>query len=241
MDTARLEGDVSAVDAAFSADSERFPDGVMASCAYAMDPPAGLWFLNEAGEAFRLAWPASPCELQNAPLDALADLTEVSRSSHPTGYNDRYNTVCAGSSLDTGFETTTPDDVAAAEERQRTPDVLAVPSLVMPVDDVNALQLCTYSASSVEQPPDTGISMVGSRTTLNRLESAATVRAVANAPFAPACDRTSTRITSTELRRPDGSGQSLVSFELDGCQRASGFGYYRTIPADVLSVLTRVG
>lgn len=239
VDSVRLEGDIDAVDAAFSADSERFPDGVMASCAYAMNPPAGLWFVNEDDEAFRPAWPASPCGLQDAPIGALAELTEVSRSSHSTEYNDRYTTSCEARSYGAYFETTTPDEVAAAQEREKASATPIVPSLVMPIDDVDALKLCTYPTYFGEKPEDAAVSVVGSQTTLNRPDSAALVRSVAAAPVAPPCEVASTRTTSTELRRPDGSGQAFVSFELDGCQRASGFGYYRAIPADVLATLTR--
>ncbi len=238
VDSVRLEGNIDAVDAAFSADSERFPDNVVASCVYAMDPPVGLWFVDEDGEAFRPAWPASPCGLQNAPIDALADLTEVSRSSHSTGYDGRYITMCESSPYVGGFENTTPEEVAADEERRHPLDSTAVPSLVMPIDDVDRLQLCTVSTAAAEPPPDAGVSVSGSLTTMNRADSASLVRSVANAPIARACSQRSTRIASTELRRPDGSGRSFVSFELDGCQRAEGFGHYREIPADVLTTLT---
>lgn len=128
--------------------------------------------------------------------------------------------------------------MAADEERERSLDVPVVPSLVLPIEDVDRLQVCTVSAST-EQPPEYITSVVGSSTTLSRAESASIVRSVANAPLAPACNERSTRIASTELRRPDGSGRSFVSFELDGCQRAAGFGSYRAIPADALSALTR--
>lgn len=231
VDSVRLEGNIDAVDAAFSVDSERFPDNVVASCVYDMIPPAGLWFVDDAGEAFRPAWPASPCGLQNAPIETLADLTEVSRSSHSTGYDDRYSTTCQSSSYGVGFAHTTPEEVAAAEER----DDPMVPSLVMPIDDVDRLQLCAVPTA---EPP---LDAVGSLTTMSRADSARLVRSVADAPIAPACNETSTRIASTELHRPDGSGRSFVSFELDGCQRASGFGYYRTIPTEVLAALTRTG
>ncbi|MDV8023822.1 hypothetical protein [Rhodococcus sp. IEGM 1330] len=245
VDSVRLEGNIHAVDAAFSADSKRFPDGVVASCVYAMDPPVGLWFVNEAGKAFRPAWPASPCGLQNAPMEALADLNEVSRSPHPTGIDNRYNTSCESSPYGQGFDNTTPEDVAAAEERERSQDGPVVPSLVMPIDDVDQLQLCTVRTSNPlaaeELPPDSIVSAAGTSTTLGRAESASIVRSVANAPLAPACNEISTRIASTELRRPDGSGRSFVSFELDGCQRAAGFGYYRAIPTEALSALTGIG
>lgn len=231
VDSVRLEGDIDAVDAAFSVDSERFPPGVMASCAYEMTTPAGLWFVDDSGEAFRPAWPASPCGLQNGPIEALADLTEVSRTSHSTGYDDRYTTTCQSSSYADGFANTTPEEVAAAEER----DDPLVPSLVMPIDDVDRLQLCTVPAA------EPLVDAVGSLTTMSRADSARLVRSVADAPLAPACNQSSTRIASTELRRPDGSGRSFVSFELDGCQRAAGFGSYRTIPAEVLAALTRTG
>lgn len=240
VDSVRLEGNIDAVDSAFSADSERFPDGVMASCMYAMDPPVGLWFVNDSGEAFRPAWPASPCGLQNTPIEALADLTEVSRSSHTTGYDDRYTTMCESSPYVGGFENTTPEDVAAAVEREQSSDGPVPPSLVTPIDDVDKLQLCTVPASTVESPPDAGISVAGSLTTLSRAQSASVIRSLVDAPFAPACNQSSTRVASTELRRPDGSGRSLVSFELDGCRRAAGFGYYRTIPADVMATLTYI-
>ncbi|NIL85245.1 hypothetical protein RhoFasGS6_02631 [Rhodococcus fascians] len=233
VDSVRLEGDIDAVDAAFSVDSERFPPGVMASCAYEMTSPVGLWFVDDADEAFRPAWPASPCGLQNAPIEALAELTEVSRTSHSTGYDDRYTTNCQSSSYVDGFANTTPEEVVAAEER----DGPVVPSLVMPIDDVDRLQLCTVATTTAEPPVDA----VGSLTTMSRSDSARLVRSVADAPIAPACNESSTRIASTELRRPDGSGRSFVSFELDGCKRASGFGYYRTIPAEAMAALTRTG
>lgn len=240
VDSVRLEGDISAVDAAFSADSERFPDGVTPSCVYAMEPPAGLWFVNEAGEAFRPAWPASPCGLQNAPIDALAGLTEVSRSYHPTGFDSGYTTSCESSSYGTAFADTSSDEVAAAQQREREGNIPVVPSLVMPIDDVDALKLCTYTRIAGEQSIDPGNPVVGSQTTLKRADSAALVRSISDAPLAPACDQSATRTTSTELRRPDGSGRSFVSFELDGCQRASGFGFYfRAIPADALAILAR--
>ncbi|MDZ7912599.1 MAG: hypothetical protein U5O16_12320 [Rhodococcus sp. (in: high G+C Gram-positive bacteria)] len=241
VDSVRLESDIDAVHAAFSADSKRFPDGVMASCVYAMDAPVGLWFVNEAGEAFRPAWPATPCGLQNAPIEALADLTEVSRLSHSTGFDNRFNTVCEGSPYGERFDPTTPEDVAAAEEREQAGDGPVVPSLVMPIDDVDRLQLCTIGMSTERRPPDTVIAVAGTSTTLSRADSASLVRSVADSPLAPPCDEISTRIASTELRRPDGSGRSFVSFELDGCQRAAGFGYYRAIPDDALSVLTQLG
>ncbi|WP_237606155.1 hypothetical protein [Rhodococcus sp. JG-3] len=198
VDSVRLEGNIDAVDAAFSVDSERFPDNVVASCVYDMIPPAGLWFVDDAGEAFRPAWPASPCGLQNAPVEALADLTEVSRSSHSTGYDDRYSTTCQRSSYGVGFDHTTPEQVDAAKDR----DGLVVPSLVMPIDDVDRLQLCTFATA--EPPPDA----VGSLTRTSRADGARLVRSVADAPIALACNQTSTRIASTELHRPDGSGRS---------------------------------
>lgn len=167
---------------------------------------------------------------RNAPIEALADLTEVSRSSHSTGYDGRYTTTCQSSPYVGGFENTTPEQVAAAEER----DGPAVPSLVMPIDDVDRLQLCTVPTAPAGLPVDA----VGSLTRMSRADSARLVRSVADAPIAPACEQSSTRIASTELRRPDGSGHSFVSLELDGCQRAQGFGYYREIPADVLTTLT---
>ncbi|MDI9929492.1 hypothetical protein QM588_03655 [Rhodococcus sp. IEGM 1354] len=196
-----------------------------------MTPPVGLWFVDDSGEAFRPAWPASPCGLQNGPIEALADLTEVSRTSHSTGYDDRYTITCQSSSYADGFANTTPEEVAAAEER----DDPLVPSLVMPIDDVDRLQLCTVATA---EPP---VDAVGSLTTMSRADSTRLVRSVADAPIAPACNQSSTRIASTERRRPDGSGRSFVSFELDGCQRASGFGYYRTIPAEAMAALTRTG
>lgn len=79
----------------------------------------------------------------------------------------------------------------------------------------------------------------GSLKTLSRADSASVARSVADAPIAPACNARSTRVASTELRRPDGSGHSFVSFELDGCKRAAGFGSYRTIPAEAMDTLTR--
>lgn len=238
MDSVRLEGDVAAVDAAFSADSQRFPDHIVASCAYSMEPAVGLWLVDGQGRGFRPAWPGTPCGLQDAPLATLAALTEVSRESHPTGYNDKYSTTCeVGPGSD--FETTTSDDVSAAREREGSPDALVVPALVMPIDDVDALSLCTYSPAATSESYDPSASVAGTRINLNRLESAAMTRATADAPLAQPCAQTSTRIATTYLSRPDGSGTRSVSFELDGCRRASGFGYYRAIPDGVLATLNR--
>ncbi len=238
LDSVRLEGDVAAVDAAFSADSQRFPDHIMASCAYSMEPPAGLWLVDDQGRGFRPAWPGTPCGLQDDPLAALAALTEVSRKSHPTGYNDKYSTTCEGGSGSV-FETTTSDDVAAAREREGSPDALIVPALVMPIDDVDALSLCIYSPAEDSESYDPAAFVAGTRINLDRPESAAMVRATADAPFAQPCAQTSTRIATTYLSRPDGSGTTSVSFELDGCRRASGFSYYKAIPDAVLATLNQ--
>lgn len=238
IDSVRLEGDVLSVFSAFSADSFRFPDGTYASCINFGVAPVGLWLVDDTGAAFRPAWPADPCNLQNAPYLALRHLTGVGRSSHPTGLDDQFTTGCEEDSHATSFEPTTADDVAAAEEHEREYGRVTAPTLTLPVDDVDALVLCTYEPPDSEAAPDGGDVIAGTRTVLDRGSSAELVRSIVDAPLAPACNLFSTRVASTELVRPDGSGSTPVSFELDGCRRVAGLGDYRVTPPAALTALS---
>lgn len=238
IDSVRLDGDVLAVFSAFSTDSFRFPDGTYASCINFGVAPVGLWLIDDTGAAFRPAWPSDPCTLQNVPYLALRHLTEVGRSSHPTGLDTRFTTVCEHDSHAAAFEPTTADDVAAAEEHEREYGRVPAPTLTLPVDDVDALVLCTYEPPDYEPAPDGGDVIAGTRTVLDRGSSAGLVRSIVDAPLAPACDQLSTRVASTELVRPDGSGSTPVSFEFDGCRRVAGLGDYRVTPPAALTALS---
>ncbi len=237
VDSVQLGGDVDAVLRAFSVDSQRFADGVSASCVYEIRPPVGLWLVDDAGRAFRPMWPASPCGQQEGPLAALQALEEVGRTVHPTGYDTDFSSVCTGSTGFWGFESTTSDDVEAATERERAGGQMLPPALGMPVDDVGYTDVCRYPV--VARAPSVVESAPGSSLVLGEVESASVVRTSVNAPIAQACGLQATRHASAQLLRPDGSGGAVVSFELDGCQRSAGFGGYREIPADVHEVLMR--
>lgn len=238
IDSVRLVGDMVDVFSSFSADSFRFPDGTYASCVNFGVAPVGFWLVDDTGAAFRPAWPSDTCNLQDGPYFALRELTEVGRSSHPTGLDDRFTTVCEQDSHAASFEPTTVDAVAEAEQREREYGRVAAPTLTLPVDDVDALVLCTYEPPDSEAAPDGGNVIAGTRTVLDRDSSAELVRSIVDAPLAPACDQLSTRVASTELVRPDGSGSTPVSFELDGCRRVAGLGDYRVTPLSLLTVLT---
>lgn len=125
VDSAWFEGDMAAVHAAFSAKARRYPDNVVPSCVFSMELPAGLWFVDAAANAILPARPTGPCGLQNDPLDALAGLVEASWSSHSTGYSDRFTTESQSRSYTPTFESTTPEDVTAAEERVRSADAMS--------------------------------------------------------------------------------------------------------------------
>lgn len=238
IDSVRLDGDMAAVLSSFTADSYRSTDGTASTCMFFGVAPVGLWLVDDTGAAFRPAWPSDPCNLQDGPYLALRKLTEIGRSSHPTGLDDRFTTGCERDSHAASFEPTTADDVAAAEEHEREYGRVTAPTLTLPVDDVDALVLCTYEPPDSEAAPDGGDVVAGTRTVLDRGSSAELVRSIVDAPLAPACDQSSTRVASTELVRPDGSGSTPVSFELDGCRRVAGLGDYRVTPPAALTALS---
>ncbi|MDJ0395659.1 hypothetical protein QMK17_20260 [Rhodococcus sp. G-MC3] len=237
VDSVVLQGDIDAVDEAFSAKSVRYADNISASCVYAPEVPAGLWLVDAEGRAFRPVWPSGPCGLQEQPLRALQSLDEVSRSAHPTGVVDG-NRSCAGTSGEAYFETTTVDDVAASARWESETGQVLPPTLVMPISDVALLQICRYHAAEAEagQPNDL---VPGSLLAVSRPGSAELIDKLVNAPIARACSQQATRIASMTLLRPDGSGGARVHLELDGCTRVSGFGADRQVPADVLEILLR--
>ncbi len=238
IDSVRLDGDMVAVLSSFTADSYRSTDGTASTCMFFGVAPVGLWLVDDTGVAFRPAWPSDLCNLQDGPYFVLRELTEVGRSSHPTGLGDRFTTVCEEDSRAASFEPTTVDAVAEAEQREREYGRVSAPTLTLPVDDVDALVLCTYEPPDNEPAPDGGDVVAGTRSVLDRGSSTELVRSIVDAPLAPACDQFSMRVASTELVRPDGSGSTPVSFELDGCRRVAGLGDYRVASPSALTVLT---
>ncbi|SNT29103.1 hypothetical protein [Rhodococcoides kyotonense] len=235
VDTVRLDGDIDAVTRAFAADSERFADHIFAECAYFSELPAGLWLVDESGRALRPAWPTIPCGMQQAPLDALRALEEVSRTSHPTGVD--VAALSCGGEPGIEFETTTAEYVDAAVERERADGRMLAPALAMPTDDVRALSVCRYPVLPNQDPPEY---VPGSTLVLGGDESVSVVDALLNAPIAQPCSDVATRLASADLLRADGSGGAYVVVELDGCRRVSGFGAYRQAPDGVVDALARI-
>lgn len=218
LDTVTLTGDVDAVMDAFRVDSKRYSDFVSVSCPYEVFPPVGLWFVDEAGTAFRPIWPSAPCGLQDGPSAALRALDEASRTVYSTGYDVDYASSC-GAVYD-GFLTTAAQDIQQVEME---------PGLLMPTDDVGYLQLCRYPVGA-----EYGVPLV-----LSQAESVALIAGVSEAPRAQPCSEVATRVASAQLRSGDLSGGATVSFELDGCRRASGFGAYREVPRELGALLTQ--
>ncbi|MCZ4077029.1 hypothetical protein O1W68_03655 [Rhodococcus sp. H36-A4] len=235
VDSVRLQGDVSAVADAFSARSSRYADNISASCALAVDVPAGLWLVDDAGQAFRPAWPSAPCGFQDDPLEPLRMLDEVSRSVHPTGV--AVDALGCGGASGSEFENTTTEDVDAAVEREREGGRIRPPALAMPTSDVGGLQVCRYPVEPAGL--DGSYVVPGSTLALNRSDSAALAIPLADAPVAQPCSLDATQMASTVLLRPDGSGGTRVSFELDGCRRAVGFDGFRELSDAALAVLSR--
>ncbi|WP_032396163.1 hypothetical protein [Rhodococcoides fascians] len=240
LDSVRLRGDVGAALDAFTVPSERYAGHVMASCAYPVEAPAGLWFVDESGRAFRPAWPAVPCGLQDEPLRALSELEEVSRTVHPTGYDYDYATTCTGPAVGEFFNTTA-EYVDRAIEAETSGTASFPPALVMPTDDVGFLQICTYPVvdSASAFPVEIG-TVPGSSATLDRPSSIELVGILTAAPIAPPCSTPATRFVYADLRRPDGSGTTRITVELDGCRRIAGMGDFRELPPEAYADLTRV-
>lgn len=226
VDTVVLDGDITAVVDAYSVKSVRYGDHISASCARAPELPAGLWLVADDGRAYRPAWPSGPCGFQEGPLEPLSMLDEVSRTFYPTGVS--VDTLSCTPGFADDFQRTTADDIAESVRYE----VDVQETLMTPIDDVGALRLCRYPAG-VGEPEEKDKTLL----TLDRLDSASMVRALADAPVAEPCARDATRLAATTLLRPDGSGGAPVSFELDGCTRVAGLGAYRQIPPGVLGVL----
>ncbi|QII08048.1 hypothetical protein BH93_24055 [Rhodococcoides fascians A25f] len=240
LDSARLRGDVDAAMGAFAVPSKRFASGITASCAYEVRAPAGLWFVDASGRAFRPAWPAEPCGLRDEPLRVLNDLDEVSRSVYPTGYDHDYATLCSGPATTGEFYETSDAHVASAVERQRAGDLMVPPALVAPTDDVGFLQICTYPVfdRSSALPTEYG-TVPGTSFTLDRPDSIELLGYIADAPVAQPCSTPATRFAWADLRRPDGSGTARITVELDGCRRVAGLGFLRELPLEAYDVLAR--
>ncbi|MCA1006307.1 hypothetical protein LCL87_11300 [Rhodococcus hoagii] len=230
IDSVRLEGDVEAAWDAFREESERFPEGTMASCAFLETPSSGVWFVDDEGRAVRPAWPARPCGVKPGPLTALANLHEVDRQQHVTALRADDPGVC-----DTKFgawlATTTDEDVRPETESERRARISESVALIFPIDDVGRLQVCRYVDKGDE-------SIEESRSRLTAAQSVDVVRALLAAPAAPACSLVATRTAVIPLYRADRSGGAGIEIELDGCTRASSWGLGAVVaPASVLAVL----
>lgn len=240
VDSVRLHGDVGTAMDAFSVDSTRFASGIMASCVSVPEAPVGLWFVDASGRAFRPAWPAEPCGLREEPLHALNELEEVSRDVHSTGYDYDHATVCAGPATIDAFYDTSDSDVADAVERQRNGDSMRPPTVVAPTDDVGFLQVCTYTGSErADTAQSRSETVTGTSFVLDRSDSIEMVVQIADAPVAQPCSTSATRFASADLRRPDGSGATQLTIELDGCRRVAGMGFLRELPNSGYDILTR--
>lgn len=240
LDSVRLRGDVDAAMDAFATASERYASGISVSCAYEVRAPAGLWFVDATGRAFRPAWPAEPCGLRDAPLRTLNDLDEVNRTVYPTRYDFDDATVCSGPATAADFYGYSESGVADAIARRKTGDSMLPPALVAPTDDVGFLQICTYPVfdRSSALPPEYG-TIPGTSLTLDRPASIELLGHIADAPVAQPCSTSATRFAWTDLRRPDGSGTARTTIELDGCRRVAGLGPLRELPISAYDILTR--
>ncbi|WP_433604854.1 hypothetical protein [Prescottella agglutinans] len=216
IDSVRLEGDVEAAWDAFHVDSERFPNGVEASCAVFERTPAGLWFVDAEGRAVRPAWPAAPCGYQAGPISPLAKLHEVERQQQARQRPADDPGVC-GNKYGSGFTTTTDEDIHGSDGADRRSRLAENYALAFPVEDVGRLQVCRYIESG-----DTSTQQSRSRLTID--QSINLVREVIDAPPAPPCALTATRTAQIPLHRADGSGGAQIDIELDGCRRATGTG-----------------
>lgn len=209
VDAVSLAGDVDAVVEAFSIESRRYPDNVSISCAIGVDPAVGLWLVDARGRAFRPAWPSVPCSFREEPLDALRALHEVGRESFDTGVPLTLPRNCIERSSG-GLHV---DDAALKDVRREVAagvdPVLSV--LPLPIDDVGPLQVCRHI---VDEPVPGGWQIW-----LSAHESTQMIRSYLHASAAPACSVAATQVATVVLRRPDGSGGSSVSVELDGCRR----------------------
>ncbi|OZC83713.1 hypothetical protein CH254_22580 [Rhodococcus sp. 06-412-2C] len=240
LDSVRLRGDVEAAMGEFAVPSTRLASGIMASCAYSVEAPVGLWFVDASGRAFRPAWPAEPCGLRDEPLRVLNELDEVSRTVYPTGYDYDYATVCAGPATTGEFYDTSDSDVASAAERQRAGEILLPPALVAPTADVGFLQICTYTGSEdADTSPADYETAMGTSFTLDRPDSIELLGYIAKASIAQPCSTPATRFAFADLRRPDGSGTARITIELDGCRRVAGLGFLRELPLEAYDVLSR--
>lgn len=229
IDSVRLEGDIHAVNDAFREQSRRFPANVQADCAYRQVLPSGLWLVDEAGAAIRPTWPAEPCGFQDGPRAALAELQEVSRDQHLVDGLSADDPGICRDSIGQPFETTTEADInrMAEYDDTRTRPLTETP-LATPISDVGRLQVCRYTTD----PP-----LPESRIRLSRQQSSDLMEAASTAPLAGPCDRIAQRVASIDVLRPDGSGGTRVSVELDGCQRIDLLGRRQLPPAILASLL----
>lgn len=230
IDSVRLEGEVAAAWDAFREESERFPEGTVASC-IRQAPSVAVWFVDDEGHAVRPAWPSTGCGPKDSPIVALAKLREVDRQQHVTALRADDPGVC-DTKFGSGFSTTTDVDVRAiptGSARERIAEGFA---LSFPIDEVGRLQVCRYR--------ETGDAAIQeSRSRLTARQSIDVVREIVAAPPAPACSLVATRTATIPLQRPDGSGGDRIDVELDGCTRAtaSGLLWQVAVPASVLELL----
>ena len=232
IDTVRLGGDIAAVVDAFRTPSRRFTDeNTTVSCAIREWSPAGLWFVDATGRAIRPQWPLHPCGFLPDPSAPLAALNEIARTKEPVEGVSADNPGRCQPSYGPPFTVTSQEDVdgAAAREDQRPEFVPGQSALATPIANVGRLQVCR-----IESSPEGFVEE--SRTRLTLTDSRQLMRAVAESSIAPPCNEVASRIAEVELRRPDGSGGTPLSAELDGCRRVA-FGGYRAIPVEMTNLL----
>lgn len=230
IDSVRLEGDIGAAWDAFREESERFPEGAMASC-IRQTPSVAVWFVDDEERAVRPAWPSTGCGPKDGPIAALAKLREVDRQQHVTALRADDPGVC-DTKFGKAFSTTTDADVRPDSEEERRARISEKSALAFPIDGIGRLQVCRYRETGGESTQE-------SRSRLTVQQSADVVLGVVAAPAASACSLVATRTATIALLRPDGSGGDRIDVELDGCTRATASGLLRqvVVPASVLEVI----
>ncbi|NKR63826.1 hypothetical protein GS486_10140 [Rhodococcus hoagii] len=148
IDSVRLEGDIGAAWDAFREESERFPEGAMASC-IRQTPSVAVWFVDDEERAVRPAWPSTGCGPKDGPIAALAKLREVDRQQHVTALRADDPGVC-DTKFGSAFSTTTDADVRPDSEEERRARISDKSALAFPIDGIGRLQVCRYRETGGE-------------------------------------------------------------------------------------------
>ena len=222
IDAVDLGGDIDQVVAALNKPSDRPAKGVDVECGEGYRPPAALWITSASG-ASRIKWPTGPCSPRDDPLRPLESLREDSRRAVSTvGLPPPSD--CRGD-----FDRLLGRPTSAADA---FPPSTRRPAIGLP-DRVAWGTICRYRLTGATSGPD--FSQLG-QTQMTTESSNQLLRAALAAPSAPPCTQPATQVAATRLFRPDGSGGSVLTVELDGCKRLSidRFIDLRTAPADVI-------